>query len=78
MHEWRSKGVRNRFASPEHWRRAEHRSGADAQQPALLRRSRFQVRLTASAQHYTHLGDRAQCLSGCYNALSLTMDWRGA
>src|SRR5215467_7746952 len=30
------------------------------------------------AQHYTHLGDRAQYASSCYNALSLTIERRVA
>src|SRR5215831_17461730 len=30
--------------------------------------------ITPRAQHYTHLEDRAQCSSHCYNALSLTTE----
>src|SRR5262245_3849391 len=30
--------------------------------------------LTVRTQHYTHLGDRAQCSSSCYNTLSLTLE----
>jgi hypothetical protein len=54
--------------------RTEQARAGDGGQRPLVPRSHFQPRLTRGARHYTHLGDRAQSSSSCYNALSLVIE----